>query len=477
MSYSPHTPRRTRGRPRGRPPGSKNRFPRSAPPQLRGRVARRRRGDDDDDDDNDDDIIKAQDITFDDDDDIDRNDDDEDDEHGEEDDDDGGGVDGVGQDEDDENGFEAANHKHNQLRQQSKRKRRRRATEDATNDDDENDDVDVDDDVDEDDDDGAAASKDENEDGRVAAARKARAARMRAAKASHNAYAAVPLDADGNPQVVENDEIVVPIDPEGELKVNQSGHLADGRDYRCRTFTVLGKGDRLYMLSTEPARCCGFRDSYLFFQRHRRLLKVIIDDKQKFDLIDRHLIPHSYKGRAIGVVTARSVFREFGARIVVGGRRVIDDYAVSLARQEGAIEGQLADPDDKLPPPGTEYNRNQYVAWHGASSVYHTAPVNQPVTDSALFLRDHHMLNLHHPLKKKTVVITDENWMLEHARAASNYNSFIAAQRKKIWLDKGSYEPHTGIVMVPANSQSTVCVWERVDDSNATAAVAAQTKA
>jgi len=33
----------------------------------------------------------------------------------------------------------------------------------------------------------------------------------------------------------------------------------------------------LYMLSTEPARCIGFRDSYLFFQKHKLLYKIIID--------------------------------------------------------------------------------------------------------------------------------------------------------------------------------------------------------
>ena len=41
------------------------------------------------------------------------------------------------------------------------------------------------------------------------------------------------------------------------------------------------------------------------------LHKVIVEEDEKRDLIDREVIPHSYKGRAIGVVTARSVFREF----------------------------------------------------------------------------------------------------------------------------------------------------------------------
>lgn len=218
-----------------------------------------------------------------------------------------------------------------------------------------------------------------------------------------------PVDRDGNVLDVVDDEVLLPEDPEGEAKVDKLGRLLGGRQYRCRTFTVLGRGERLYMLSTEPARCMGFRDSYLFFQKHKQLFKIVLDDAAKRDLIERELIPHSYKGRAIGVVTARSVFREFGARIVVAGKRVLDDYEVAAARANGEVEGELADPLDPLPRNGEPYNQNQYVAWHGASSVYHSGPPNNmslpPGGKSA-------------EVKRKKVLITEENWMLEHARAA-----------------------------------------------------------
>ena len=141
-----------------------------------------------------------------------------------------------------------------------------------------------------------------------------------------------PIDKDGNMMDVIDDELALPEDPEGEKKVDKLGNLQGGREYRCRTFTILNRGERLYMLSTEPARCVGFRDSYLFFTKHKKLYKIIINDEEKRDLIDRELIPHSYKGRAIGICTARSVFREFGAQIIVGGRRIIDDYEVSRLR-------------------------------------------------------------------------------------------------------------------------------------------------
>jgi chromatin structure-remodeling complex protein RSC7 len=215
----------------------------------------------------------------------------------------------------------------------------------------------------------------------------------------------VAVDKEGTMMDVEDDEVVVPEDPEGETKVDKMGHLLGSREYRVRTFTLLNRGERQYMLSTEPARCIGFRDSYLFFQKHRLLYKIIIDDDAKRDLIEREIIPHSYKGRAIGVVTARSVFREFGAKIVIGGQKIIDDYNVKAARARGDVEGELAIPEDKLPPPGEPYNRNQYVAWHGASAVYHTNVPSLPLPNGKMV-----------DPKKRKVTVTGDNWMLEHAR-------------------------------------------------------------
>lgn len=215
-----------------------------------------------------------------------------------------------------------------------------------------------------------------------------------------------PIDKEGNMMNVVNDEVDLPEDPEGETKVDKLGHLQDDREYRCRTFKILGRGERLYMLSTEPARCVGFRDSYLFFAKHKRLFKIIIDDDEKRDLIERELIPHSYKGRAIGIVTARSVFREFGAQIIVGGKRVTDDYEVAKARMEGAVEGELADPNDSIKI-GEAYNKNQYVAWHGASSVYHTGQPTVPTATGKIV-----------DSKKRRIIVNDVNWMLEHAREA-----------------------------------------------------------
>ncbi|KAF4585358.1 Chromatin structure-remodeling complex subunit rsc7 [Ophiocordyceps camponoti-floridani] len=254
------------------------------------------------------------------------------------------------------------------------------------------------------------------------------------------------IDADGTVAEIVGDECVLPEDAEGETKVDGNGNLIGGCEYRCRTFTLLGRGPRLYMLSTEPARCVGFRDSYLFFTKHRKLYKIIVDEEEKRDMIERDIIPHSYKGRSIGVVTARSVFREFGARIIVGGKRIVDDYNVAQARAEGVVEGEVADPDDRYTP-GEPYNKNQYVAWHGASAVYHNAPTG-PVPGGKP------------EYKKRKVNVNDTNWMLEHAREASIFNSGINAIRKL--NNTGVYDIHTNMMLYPAIMQPTLARIEQV---------------
>jgi chromatin structure-remodeling complex protein RSC7 len=215
------------------------------------------------------------------------------------------------------------------------------------------------------------------------------------------------IDKSGRALDVVDDEALVDDDAEGNEKVDSKGHLQGGREYRVRTFTIMGKEERLYMLSTEPARCCGFRDSYLFFTKHPKLYKVVVGDEEKKDLIDRDILPNSYKGRNIGVVTARSVFREFGAKIIVGGRRITDDYKVTEARANGDVEGELADPDDHVPDAQEAYNRNRYVAWFGASDVYRASAGGgtMPHTKQSGQLKRRNNCTL-------------QNWQFMHAREA-----------------------------------------------------------
>lgn len=132
------------------------------------------------------------------------------------------------------------------------------------------------------------------------------------------------------------------IDEAGEKKVMPNGQLLGGREYRCRTFLVPNRGDKLFMLATECARVLGYRDSYLLFNKNRSLFKIIANQTEKDDLVSQEILPFSYRSRQIAIVTARSMFRQFGSRVIVNGRRVRDDYWETKARKQGFTEADLA---------------------------------------------------------------------------------------------------------------------------------------
>ncbi|KAH6867418.1 chromatin remodelling complex Rsc7/Swp82 subunit-domain-containing protein [Thelonectria olida] len=132
------------------------------------------------------------------------------------------------------------------------------------------------------------------------------------------------------------------IDEFGERKVATNGTLQGDREYKCRTFLVPNRGDKLFMLSTECARVLGYRDSYVFFKKNRSLYKIIANQEEKDDLVQQEILPFSYRSRQMGIVTARSMFRQFGSRVIVNGRRVLDDYWETKAREQGFTVADLA---------------------------------------------------------------------------------------------------------------------------------------
>lgn len=136
----------------------------------------------------------------------------------------------------------------------------------------------------------------------------------------------VPVDEDGKPLAPVNEEYPLPLDAEGETKITEDGDLLGGREFLIRTFTLSDKGNRKFMLSTECARAVGYRDSYLFFQYNKNIFKFVLSQLQKNDLIERGILPYSYRSRQIALVTAKGIFKVFGAKIIRNGKNITDDY-------------------------------------------------------------------------------------------------------------------------------------------------------
>jgi Chromatin remodelling complex Rsc7/Swp82 subunit len=131
-------------------------------------------------------------------------------------------------------------------------------------------------------------------------------------------------------------------DDAGERKVDSLGYLQDGREYRCQTFCLPGRGPKLFILATECARCLGYRDSYLLFNKNPSLYKVIASQEEKTHLIEQNIIPFSFRSRQIGIVTARSIFRRFGSHAIVNGIQVRDDYWETKAMEQSVKEDDFA---------------------------------------------------------------------------------------------------------------------------------------
>ena len=141
----------------------------------------------------------------------------------------------------------------------------------------------------------------------------------------------------------EGDEYVArDFDDAGEKKVDSLGNLLGPREYKIRTFNLPGRGEKLFMLATECARTLQYRDSYLLFNKNRSLFKIIASVKEKEHLVNQDILPYSYRSRQIAIVTARSMFRQFGSRVIKDGRRVRDDYWEAKAIKQGFTEADPA---------------------------------------------------------------------------------------------------------------------------------------
>ncbi|CAR29207.1 ZYRO0G03190p [Zygosaccharomyces rouxii] len=262
----------------------------------------------------------------------------------------------------------------------------------------------------------------------------------------------IPVDDMGAPLPVVNEEYDLPDDEEGETKITKNGELLGGRQFLVRSFTLLDKGRRRFMLSTEPARAVGFRDSYLFFQYHPNLYKYIISQEQKNDLIDRSILPYSYRNRQIALVTARSVFKEFGAKIIVNGKNITDDYYATRLREEGhVVEGTYArEPPKKVVRPTDSLD-------------YAIGAINPAKNAVEFFDKRHQTHNSAAAGAASTNKVTATNWLYQHAAACSRFNSDLFYDRVRVLLieQHGIRDPYTNTLHIPLSTQSTSVVGVR----------------
>ncbi|KAJ3224703.1 PHD finger protein 10 [Clydaea vesicula] len=112
----------------------------------------------------------------------------------------------------------------------------------------------------------------------------------------------------------------------GEEKVTIDGVLLGGREYNIKTFVLPRHPTRLYMLAMDVSRLLGYRDSYMFFSKVHSVNRVNASNADKDYFIDNKFIPSKRKFGPLPLCSARSVFKEFGYRVIQNGKKIEDDY-------------------------------------------------------------------------------------------------------------------------------------------------------
>lgn len=113
-------------------------------------------------------------------------------------------------------------------------------------------------------------------------------------------------------------------DPKGEEKVDELGVLKGRRRYACDTFQLsASKSRRLFFSAKSCATHLGYQD-----------VKTMLQENPSLLLTSGRRGSGGEAGK-IEVVSALSIFRQFGHRIIRRGRSVFDDYFEAIAKQQG----------------------------------------------------------------------------------------------------------------------------------------------
>ncbi|KIY49814.1 hypothetical protein FISHEDRAFT_40908 [Fistulina hepatica ATCC 64428] len=309
----------------------------------------------------------------------------------------------------------------------------------------------------------------------------------------------------GKPYLIENNELVTEENAKGNEKVDEWGNLLGGRQFKAVTFVIPTRHPkRLYMLALDAARTSGFKDSLTYFRRNPLAYKLSCTQAEKEYLIGIGKLGTHLKTRSVTLITARSAYKSHGAKMVVDGRWVIDDYDEEKGAQEAAARG--AKPGDLVgdlfPPPPKEDATELYNAGLGNApgqglGVYRAGGPTTIFGGSGLGPFSDGPLNA---VRKSLLTrdgLNEENWMAviaERVLAADEewkkwradnlktlplYEATLGGsgipgdvngkrRRRETSPPRGVREAHTGLVFHRADTQPTRCQWVEVDQAEET---------
>ncbi|WVR07114.1 hypothetical protein IAU60_004154 [Kwoniella sp. DSM 27419] len=242
---------------------------------------------------------------------------------------------------------------------------------------------------------------------------------------------------------VGDDELIIPDDPKGDTKVNAEGSLLGGREYKMVTFKSEGRRnpERLYAMTIDAARACGYTDSLAFLRRCPQILKLSCTAEERQQLIDIGRIAGNLKHRQVTMVAVRNVYKLMGARVVKGGKWVTDDYYEdeSLAKcAENGFEPYTIAEDEEIAQnaaaalagpsksqqadaPRSAYNLTPLYVLGGPTTTFAGTGID-PWTDAG---------HGHRRSRLRASGVTEEDWMLRYAEESRAIDQQLKGYREE----------------------------------------------
>ncbi|KAH9053614.1 chromatin remodelling complex Rsc7/Swp82 subunit-domain-containing protein [Lactarius vividus] len=345
----------------------------------------------------------------------------------------------------------------------------------------------------------------------------------------------------GKVYVIEGDEFVTEDDAKGDTKIDKNGNLLGGRKFKAQTFNLPNRHpERMYMLAIDAARTSGFRDSLYYFRRNPLAHKLNATPSEKEYLIEIGKLGSHLRTRSVTLITARSAFKLHGAKTLIDGRWVVDDYyedkvladITEKGLKPGDPVGELADPNAPSAAAlaaaelanaqkGDRTGGTQGIYRAGGPTTLFGSAGWGPYSDGPLNAVRKSLLNRDG--------LNEENWMLTAAQRTADASAEWAKQRRRALVPyggifgattttttsrqahgdeqdrgaqelredesaatgaqrrkrarleekvpRGVYEPHIGIVLYRTDTQPTRARWEGLKDSAEKRQVLGGTKA
>lgn len=214
------------------------------------------------------------------------------------------------------------------------------------------------------------------------------------------------------------------------------------------------------MFSKDPAALLNFRDSFVFIKKNPKLVKVYVTDEEKSYLVETNKLRATFRTRDVSVVSARSVFKVFGHRVVKKGRRGKDDYYFTGDYDENE---PVPDSDEDL-----QQNHQQQLQQHQQQQLLlQQDPLSQQLQHQQQWLDDGKgkalaagpvLLNTNmlqaHPFESRSPVepLNTLNWLHHAAISARDFSAQLQSYRQN---NTTFYDIHTNAYQIPHTKQAT----------------------